>query len=91
MRAHVPGIDRVGAEGRILDPEHRREVSERGLRGAVAAPALVRLDGGVGADVDDPRSLPEARQRELDEGERRDHVHLVHVPQRLEPVVAERR
>ena len=37
----------------LLGGEHRRQVLERGLRRAVAAPALVGLDRGVGRDVHD--------------------------------------
>ena len=48
--AHVAGVERVDGQVGLLDAEHGRVVVERGLGGAVAAPARVGLDGGVGAE-----------------------------------------
>ena len=47
--------------------------SSAAFDGAVAAPALVGLDRGVGGDVDEHR----AGQRELDQRQRREHVDAV--------------
>ena len=51
LRAHVTGVDRVHAQRRLLGGQHRGELVQGGLRRAVAAPALVRLDRGVRRDV----------------------------------------
>ena len=57
LRAHVAGVDGVDAQLRAARRRGPRvELLERGLRRAVAAPALVGLDGGVGGDVDDRRA-----------------------------------
>ena len=87
-RAHVARVDRVRAQAGVLGCEDRRQVGQRGLGRAVAAPGLVRLDGRIRAEVDDARVGGEARQRELDERERSEHVHLVDLAQRVEVVVA---
>ena len=50
---HVAGVDGVDAQLGVLDGEDGGELVEGGLARAVAAPARVGLDGGVGADVDD--------------------------------------
>jgi hypothetical protein len=89
-RAHVAGIDGVDAQRRVLRREDRRELLQRGLRGAVAAPAGVGLDGGVGGEVEDPPALRQARKGELRERERRDHVDAVDVLEHLDGVVGER-
>ena len=52
-RAHVAGIEPVDPHVGLLGGEHVATLLERRLRRAVAAPALVALDGGVGRDVDD--------------------------------------
>ena len=64
---------------------------ERRLGRAVAAPGLVRLDGGIRAEVDDPRVGGEAGERELDERERSEHVDLVDATQLVERVLPEQR
>ena len=87
-RVHVAGVDGVDAQVVVLDREHGGEVVERGLGRAVAAPALVRLLGRVGAEVDDARAV---RERELDERERREHVDGEDLLERVERVVRERR
>ena len=50
-----PGSIDEHPEVRPFDGEHAPDVVERGLRGAVAAPARVRLDRRVRRDVDDRR------------------------------------
>ena len=63
----------VGSLGR----EHPAGVLERGLRRAVAAPALVGLDRGVGRDVHDrARRRASVASSACDQRERRDHVHV---------------
>ena len=62
LRSHVAGVDRVDAEAGLLGAEHGGELRECGLRRAVAAPGLVRLDGRVGGEVDDPRAGGEMRE-----------------------------
>ena len=62
---------------RVLGAEDGCDLRERRLGGAVAAPALVGLDGRVGRDVEDARPVGEPRERELHERERREHVDLV--------------
>ena len=89
-RVHVAGVDGVDAQVGALGGEHVGELLERRLRRAVAAPALVALDRGVGGDVDDPPAGGHARQRELDERERRDRVDGEDVLERRERVVGER-
>ena len=69
-----PGSTAWTRSSRMLGGEDPRQLLERGLRRAVAAPALVGLDGGVGGDVEDHRALVHARERELGERERGDHV-----------------
>ena len=66
--AHVAGVDGVDAQLRVLGGEHRAELLERGLGGAVAAPAGVRLDPGVGGDVEDAAAGARLRQREPGRG-----------------------
>ena len=51
----------------------------------------IRLDGRVRDEIDDPRVRGEARQRELNERERREHVRFVHASQLLEGVVRQER
>ena len=51
LGAHVAGIDDEDPQVGSLDGEDPTRVLERGLRRAVAAPARVRLDRGVGGDV----------------------------------------
>ena len=53
LGAHVAGIDDEHAHVGMLGREHGRQLLERGLRRAVAAPPFVRLDRGVGRDVHD--------------------------------------
>ena len=73
---HVAGVDRVAPQLGVLDAEDGGQLVERGLAGAVAAPALVGLDGRVGGDVDDPPARArERRQEGRGERERRDDVH----------------
>ena len=71
-------VDRVDAQVGVLDREHRGQLVQRGLAGAVAAPARVGLDRGVGADVDTVPRAAAARGAGLDEGERGEHVDVVH-------------
>ena len=63
---------------------------QRRLRGSVAAPAGVRLDGGVGADVDDDRAARQVRERLLDERKRGEQVDLEDAAQLLERIRGER-
>ena len=70
--------------------EDRGELLERRLRRAVAAPALVGLDARIGGDVQHRGALGQPRQRELQQRERRDHVRLVDLAERVERVVGER-
>ena len=90
-RVHVARVDGVDAPCRVLGGEDRGQLLERGLRGAVAAPALVGLDRSVGGDVDDPGVLGQARERELDQRQRGDHVDAVDGLEHVERVVGERR
>ena len=60
--------------------EHAPDVVERGLRGAVAAPARIRLDRRVGRHVDDDRAGCQLVHRGLDEAERRDDVDVEQRP-----------
>ena len=53
LGAHVAGVDGQHPQLGVLGGEHPADVVERGLGGAVAAPALVGLDRRVGRDVDD--------------------------------------
>ena len=62
LRAHVAGVDGEDPQVRMLGGEDARELLERRLRRAVAAPALVRLDRGVGGDVD-ARTAPGVQPR----------------------------
>ena len=66
-------------------------MGQRSLGRAVAAPGFVRFDGSIRAEVDDARVVGEAWQRELDERERREHVDLVDLAERVEVVVAKQR
>jgi hypothetical protein len=50
---HVAGVDGVDPQPGVLHGEDGGQLVEGGLAGAVATPAGVGLDGGVGADVDD--------------------------------------
>ena len=52
---------------------------------------LVRLDRGIGGDVDDRRSVRHARQRELSERERCVHVDLIDTLKRCQRIVGEQR
>ena len=61
LRPHVSGVDCVDTQLGVLGSEDRRQLLEGGLRRAVAAPALVRLDGGVRGDVDDRGPWAEER------------------------------
>ena len=53
LGAHVAGIDHQHAHARDARRRARRQLLERGLRRAVAAPTFVGLDRGVGRDVHD--------------------------------------
>ena len=55
LRAHVSWVDGVDAESGMLGAQNRRDLLESGLRRAVSTPALVRLEGRVGDDVEYPR------------------------------------
>ena len=48
---HVAGVDGVDPQGRVLGGEDAGDLVGRRLGRAVAAPALVGLDGGVLEDV----------------------------------------
>ena len=91
LRAHVAGVDAQHPEVGALDGEDPADVVQRGLGGAVAAPALVGLDGGVGRDVDHDGARREVRQRVLDQPERGDDVDVEQVGERGERVVGQRR
>ena len=88
---HVARVEGVDGEVRALGAEHVGELLERGLRRAVAAPALVGLDRGVGGDVDDPRAVGHGRERELDQAQRGERVDLQHVLEDVERIGVERR
>ena len=91
-RVHVAGVDRVDPEAGLLGGEHACELLERRLRGAVAAPAFVGLDGGVGGDVDDAAAAAsEQRERELREPQRREDVHYVDPLELVERIVRQLR
>jgi hypothetical protein len=77
LRAHVTRVDAVHAQVRLLGREYRRQLLEGCLRGAVSAPALVRLDRRVRRDVEDGRAGHKSRERFLHERQRREDVHLV--------------
>ena len=92
LGAHVTRVEGVHPQVRLLHREHRAEVVQRGLRRAVAAPTLVGLGGGVGADVDDHAAAPaQFGQQCLHQGQRCDDVYLVDAAQDVERVVAQRR
>ena len=88
LRAHVAGVDGVDAQVGMLGGEDGAELLERRLRRAVAAPALVGLNGGVGGDVEDARARAQTRQCELHERERGEHVDPVDLPRVRQRVVA---
>jgi hypothetical protein len=90
-RVHVARVDGVDAQVGPLGGEHGRELLERRLRSAVAAPARVGLDGRVGRDVHDPAPGGQPRERVLDERERRDRVDAEDVLEDVDRVVGERR
>ena len=92
-RAQVAWVHRPDGERRELDGEHRAEMLECRLARAVAAPAFVRLDAGVGGDVDEARAwgVEQERQRVLHQAERCDDVHLERHAQFVERVVRQRR
>ncbi len=91
LRAHVARIDGVDPQRRVLLGEDRRELVERGLRGAVAAPARVRLDRGVGAHVDDRAAVRHPRQDQLRERDGGEHVDLIDAFEHVQRVATERR
>ena len=75
LRAHVAWVEPVHPNVGLLGGEHVRQLLERGLRRAVATPACVALDSGVGRDVDDgAMSSAQQRKRRLHECERSDDV-----------------
>jgi hypothetical protein len=83
--AQVARVDPPHAHGGLLGGQHGAQLLERGLRRAVAAPALVRLDGGVGGDVRDGAAvLGQHRQAQLEQGERGDEVDLEGAAERVE-------
>ena len=86
LRPHVAGVDRVDPQRRVLLGKDRRGLVERGLRGPVAAPAGVRLDGGVGADIDDHAAVGHARQDELGEPDRGQDIDPVDALEHVERV-----
>ena len=72
--------------------ENCRQLIERGFGRSVATPPGVRLDGRVGADVDDRAAAGEQRgQNLLDQRERRGDIHSVDVCQLGERIVGELR
>src|SRR6185312_5167921 len=83
---HVTGIEGVDVELGVLYGEDPRELLEHRLRRAIAAPALVGLDGGVGRHVDDAAAGRDVRECGLDESERRQRVDVDDVAQRVERI-----
>jgi len=64
---------------RLLDGQHIAQLFEGSLGQPVTTPSFVRLDGGVRGDVyDSPGSRREEGERQLHEGQGRDHVGLEH-------------
>ena len=91
LRPHVAGVDRVDPQRRVLLGEDRGGLVERRLRGPVAAPAVVCLDGGIGADVDDHAAVRHAREDQLGEPDRGQDVDPVDALEHVKRIAAERR
>lgn len=69
--AQVPGIDPVHPQAWVLGGQHVSELLEGRLRGPVAAPPLVALDGGIAGDVHHPSAgRLEQRQGQLHQRQR---------------------
>ncbi len=80
--AHVARVERVHPQQRFLRAEHRGQLVERGLAGAVPAPARVRRHGRVAGDGQHaPGRGPQRRQQQPGQRVRGDHVGLQHVAQ----------
>ena len=80
---HVARVEGVDPQLRLLRRQHRGELVERRLGRPVAAPAGVRLDGGVGGQTSHDRARRAARScgsRAWTERERRDDADLEHPP-----------
>ena len=91
LRAHVAGVDAEHAEVGSLGAEDGGELLEAGLGGAVGAPALVGLDGGVRGDRDDRGAGAEVGEERLDDAELGDQVDLEGRAEVAEAQPAERR
>jgi hypothetical protein len=86
-----PGSTAHTRTTRLLDAEDAGQLVDRGLGRAVTAPPLVRFDRGVRGDHDQRTAdCAQGGQRELGEADRREHVHLVHVAQRLHRIGGQR-
>ena len=73
--AEVAGVDAEHGHVGLLLGQHPGEVLEGGLRRAVAAPALVRLGGGVRGDGDHRAvRAAQSRERSLHQPQRADDV-----------------
>ena len=90
--AQVAGVDRPHGQRGELDRQHRPEMLERGLAGAVAAPPLVGLDRGVRRHVEDARvrRVQEQGERVLHEAEGCDDVDFEGDAQITQRVVGQR-
>jgi hypothetical protein len=87
VRPHVSWVERVTAQVTVLGGHHGGELVEGGLGRAVATPAGVCLDRGVGADIDDRAAGRGERAGEkLDESQRCKDVCLIDVPQCAEVI-----
>ena len=89
LGAHVAGVDGVDAQVGALDAEDRRPLLERGLGGAVAAPAVVGLNAGVGGDVENRAAVGDVGEGELRECQWGQHVDAVDVLEDVERVLGE--
>src|ERR687897_3110789 len=83
---HVAGIHAVDAQVGVLGGEDVGELFQRGLARPVAAPAFVRLDGGVARHVDDAGILLQFVPECLDEREGRECIRPVDLLQHVERV-----
>ena len=91
LRAHVTGVDRIHPQRRLLGGEDRRQLLERCLRGAVAAPARVGLERRVGGHVDDRAAGGISGSASWVERQRRLHIDVVDALELVERIAARAR